>query len=172
MKSRTRYLVRLTAARTIAVKKLVVVVVASLAVFALGATASQAAVTTNVRIPVDFQDVNWCAGEVVQFSGDIHILVTATINDNNVSGKFLLNAQGMSAIGLSSGITYQSHDSINDTFKASLQNGNAVTSQQETFSLVAPGGGNNLEFKVVLHMTFDADGNLVATKFDPSGICL
>lgn len=147
--------------------------IASLAAFALGATPSQAAVTTNVSIPWPFGNPqeNFCTGELLNFSGDIHILVSETVNTNMVSGKFLINSQGVSAVGLSSGIKYQSHDSINGEFKASLLNGNAVTSNEETFSLVAPGGGNNIEFIFVLHMTFDANGNLTATKVDSSGVC-
>lgn len=151
---------------------LLLAAIASFSVLGLGGAPAQAAVTTNVSISWPFgpQD-NFCTGELLEFSGDVHFLVTATVNDNNVSGKFHGNFEGVSAVGLSSGITYQAHDSRNGEFKASLQNGNAVTSEEETFSLVAPGGGNNLEFIFVLHMTFDANGNLTATKLDSSGIC-
>jgi hypothetical protein len=152
----------------------VLVAIASLATLALGAATAQAAVTTNVSIPWPFgqsQDPNFCTGELLETSGNVHILVTTTVNDNNVSGTFHGNFEHVTAVGLSSGITYQSHDSINGEFKESLQDGNAVVTSTETFSLVAPGGGNNLEFNAVVHMTFDAQGNLTTTKFDSSGIC-
>lgn len=149
----------------------VLAAIASLAVPAVGATPAQAAVTTNVIFPFSFVQDNFCTGELVSLSGNGHLVATATVNDNNLSVKFHANFQGVTGVGLSSGITYRSHDAINDEFKTSLQNGSAVASHEETFSLVAPGGGNNLEFISVIHMTFDATGNLTATKFVSSGIC-
>src|SRR5947207_5146267 len=63
------------------------------------------------------------AGEIVDLNGPLHTLVTFTINGNNVSGKFHFQPQGISGVGENTGDKYQATGVTQQTFKASLQNG-------------------------------------------------
>src|SRR5262245_45038245 len=93
-------------------------------------TPANAAVGMNEAIPVSFPVFVPCAnggiGETVDFSGMIHVLVSATINGNNVSGTMHTNFEGLAGIGETTGFTYVASRIFSEGFKTSLQNGQAI----------------------------------------------
>ena len=79
--------------------------------------------TTNINLSVFVPCAAGGAGEIVDLNGPLHTLITFTINGNNVSGKFHFQPQGISGVGETTGDKYQATGVTQETFKASLQNG-------------------------------------------------
>ena len=88
---------------------------ATLVVAGITAGAAAAGVTQNDVNQTQPFDVfvpcaNGGAGEDVSGTVDLHTLVTFTINDNNVSGKFHFQPQGSNLVGSVTGDVYQAHE--------------------------------------------------------------
>jgi hypothetical protein len=139
-----------------------------LSVLALGvAAAARAEVTTNTQVPVVLSVFVPCAnggaGEVVDFSGDLHAVVSLTINGNNVSGKVHFQPHGLKGIGQITGDQYNAVGVTQETFKGSLQNDQYTATFVNNFRLIGPGPGNNLQFHENAHVTINANGDVTAT---------
>ena len=131
----------------------------------LGATVALAEVTENVRIPiapffVDVPCANGGAGETLDLQGDLHILMTSTVNGNNVSGKFHFQPQGVSGTGSVTGDTYRATGVTQGTFKGSLQNGQYAETFVNNFRMIGPGPGNNFLVHELFHITINANGEV------------
>ncbi len=126
----------------------------------------QAAVTTHTTIPSSFTFFDVCSNEPVSVSGNVDILITSTVTDNTISGTLhtLFRATG---IGLVSGQPYEEEVAFVRAFESSLQNGQFDVTSFGEINVVTPGGGNNLWSPFLIHMTFDADGNLTSTTINP-----
>ena len=98
------------------------------------------------------------AGEVVDLSGPLHTLISYTINNNDVSGKFHFQPQGITGVGEASGVKYQATGVTQETFKTSLMNGQANLSFVNNFRIIGQGPANNLLVHETLHITVNADG--------------
>jgi len=148
------------------VKKLLAAIVL-FGVFAfVEAGAGQAAVTTHTTIPSSFGFFDVCSNEPVFVSGNVDILITSTVTDNTISGTVhtLFKATG---IGLVSGQPYQEEVAFVREFHSSPQNGQFEVTQFGEINVVTPGGGNNLWSPILMHLTFDANGNLTSSTFNP-----
>src|ERR1700741_1364532 len=83
-----------------------------LVVFAslVSAIPAYSAVDTNMSVPVDISVFIPCAvggtGEVVTLSGNLHILISTTVNANHISADMHFQPQGISGIGSVSGGKY------------------------------------------------------------------
>jgi hypothetical protein len=131
----------------------------------LWATVALAEVTTNERFPiapflVDVPCANGGAGETLDLQGNLHVLLTSTVNGNNVSGKFHFQPQGVSGTGLVTGDTYRATGVTQGTFKGSLQNGQFTETLVNNFRMIGPGPGNNLLVHDVFHITINANGDV------------
>ena len=101
------------------------------------------------------------AGEIVDLSGPLHILITFTINGNNVSGTAHFQPQGIVGTGETTGDKYQATGVTKDTsFKFSFQNGQAQQTFVNNFRIIGQGPGNNYLVHEVAHVTFNANGTL------------
>src|SRR5438045_5441448 len=98
------------------------------------------------------------AGELVDLSGPLHTLITFTINGNNVSGKFHFQPQGLSGTGETTGEKYQATGVTQESFKSSLQNGQANDTFVNNFRIIGQGPGNNFLVHETLHITINASG--------------
>src|SRR5258708_30800264 len=116
--------------------------------------------TTNVNLTVFVPCAAGGAGEVVNLSGPLHTLISFTINGNNVSGYFHFQPQGISGTGETSGAKYQATGVTQESFKNSLQNGQANFTYVNNFRIVGQGPGNNFLVHETLHFTVNADGSL------------
>jgi hypothetical protein len=132
--------------------------------FAILTTAASAAVQINDKTVIDLVVFIPCAangsGEIVDLSGPLHTLITFTINGNNVSGKFHFQPQGISGVGETTGNKYQATGVTQQTFKASLQNGQTNLTFVNNFRIIGQGPGNNFLVHETLHLNFNADGTL------------
>ena len=85
---------------------------AATAMTMIGAHSVTAAVTQNISVPLDGFSVfipcaNNGAGELVIFQGNLHVLLSFTINNNRVSGKDHFQPQGLTGTGNVTGDKYQ-----------------------------------------------------------------
>jgi len=136
-------------------------VVLTLAVLAVPANAAvQENDTTNISLTVFIPCALGGTGEVVDLTGPLHTLITATINGNNVSGKFHFQPQGITGTGETSGDKYQATGETQETFTSSLQNGQANFTFVNNFKIIGQGSGNNFLVHETMHMTMNADGTM------------
>jgi hypothetical protein len=139
------------------------------------AAASTAAVTTNGTMPFSTIEFVPCAadgaGELVSISGDLHVLMTSTINGNNISGKVHFQPQGLKGTGLTTGDTYNATGVTQESFKSSLQNGQFNDTFVNNFRLIGHGPNNNLLVHQTVHVTFNAKGVLTADVENSSIEC-
>lgn len=143
-------------------------VLATLVVAGITAGAAAAGVTqndVNQTVPFDVfvPCANGGAGEDVSGTIDLHILMTFTINDNNVSGKFHDQLQGSDLVGSVTGDVYQATGVAQQNFSASLTNGQFNFTFVGNFRIIGQGPGNNFLMHEVAHTTINANGDVTVT---------
>jgi len=135
-----------------------------LAVLAIMIAPASAAVQVNDKTDISLTIFVPCAaggaGEVVDLSGPLHTLISFTLNGSNVSGYFHFQPQGISGTGETTGIKYQATGVTEESFKNSLQNGQANLTFVNNFRIIGQGPGNNFLVHETLHITVNADGTL------------
>lgn len=139
-------------------------IVCVLAALASAILPANAAVQVNDRTDISLSVFIPCAaggaGELVDLTGPLHTLMTFTINGNNVSGFFHFQPQGISGTGETTGDKYQGTGVTQESFKTSLQNGQANMTFVNNFRIIGQGAGNNFLVHETLHITINADGNV------------
>jgi hypothetical protein len=126
---------------------------------ALAGAAVQVNDKTNINLTIFVPCAAGGAGEVVDLSGPPHSLVSATINGNNVSGYFHFQPQGISGTGETTGANYQATGVTEESFKSSLQNGQANLTFVNNFRIIGQGPGNNYLAHESMHVSVNADGH-------------
>jgi hypothetical protein len=143
---------------------LAVLVMCLIALLAIGVVPSNAAVQVNDKTVINLTAFVPCAaggsGEIVDLNGPLHTLISFAVNGNNFSGKFHFQPQGISGIGETTGFTYHATGVTQETFKASLQNGQNNLTFVNNFRIIGQGSGNNFLVHESLHINFNADGTL------------
>ena len=151
-----------TAGKTM--KRILVLLTLATAGMVANVTAAQAEVTTNEQVSLRTSAFVPCAnggaGEIASGTIDMHILITSTVNGNNVSDQFQFQPQG-SMVGAITGDTYRITGVARGTSAASLQNDHYLLTYVNTFQLIGPGPGNNLLVHEVAHMTIEGDDVVV-----------
>jgi hypothetical protein len=121
-----------------------------------------AAVEVNDKTDINLAVFVPCAdggnGEVVDLIGSLHTLLSFTINGNNVSGYLHFQPQGISGTGETTGVKYQATGITQESFKSSLQNGQANLTFVNNFRIIGQGPGNNYLVHETLHFTINANG--------------
>ena len=134
------------------------------AVLVIVVMSSNAAVQVNDKTVISLTVFVPCAaggaGEIVDLSGPLHTLISFTINGNNVSGKFHFQPQGISGIGETTGDKYQATGVTQQTFKASLQNGQTNLTFVNNFRIIGQGPEDNFLVHETLHINVNANGTL------------
>ena len=151
-------------------------------IMCLGAALALATVPANAAVQVnDIADINLVAfipcadggaGEVVNLSGPLHVVITFTINGNNISGVAHFQPQGITGTGETTGDKYQSTGvTKNIGFKTSFQNGQATQSFVNNFKIIGAGPDNNLLIHVDAQVTFNANGTVTVSHNHFSAEC-
>jgi len=139
-------------------------IICLLAVLTIQVVPANAAVqendTTAISLSVFIPCAAGGAGEVVDLSSPLHTLISFTINSNNVSGYFHLQPQGISGIGESTGAKYHATGVTAESFKNSLQNGQANLTFVNNFRIIGQGPGNNYLVHETMHVKINADGTI------------
>jgi hypothetical protein len=139
----------------------VITLIALLAALTIPLTA---AVVTNDLTDISLIVFVPCAdngvGENLNLSGPLHTLISFTMNGNNVSGYFHFQPQGISGTGETTGAKYTATGVTQQSFKSSLQNGQANFTFVNNFRMIGQGPGNNFLVHETLHVTMAADGTV------------
>jgi hypothetical protein len=143
-------------------KTTIPIIVCVLVVLASGVLPGNAAVQVNDRTDISLTIFIPCAaggaGEVVDLNGPLNTLITFTINTNNVSGFFHFQPQGISGTGETSSEKYQATGVTQQSFKTSLENGQANLTYVNNFRIIGQGPGNNFLVHETMHVTINANG--------------
>jgi hypothetical protein len=158
------------------VKKILVLLALATVGLVASATVAQAKTVENDTILVPGFNVfipcaNGGAGEVISGDLQLHVLVTSTVNGNNVSGKEHFQPQGGSLIGQTTGDKYQATGVTQDSFQGSLQNGQSTFTFVNNFRMIGPGPGNNFLEHETFHITVNANGDTTVTHDKLSEEC-
>jgi hypothetical protein len=125
---------------------------------------AQAEVQANESVPLSSTVFVPCAndgiGELVDLSGNLHILVTATINKNHVSGTTHYQPQGVVGEGMDTGNKYQGVGVTQDHFSGALQGGSYTYTFTNSFMIIGQGPGNNFTIHETFHITINANGEI------------
>jgi hypothetical protein len=145
------------------------IIISAVAALLISIMPAKAAIVDNESNPILLSVFVPCAaggaGEIVDLSGNLHTLITETINGNNVSGVMHFQPQGISGTGETTGLKYQATGVTQTSFKTSLQNGQANMTFVNRFDIIGQGPGNNFTVHETAHITFNADGT-VTVFFD------
>src|SRR5579864_8926310 len=126
---------------------------------------------TDISITVFMPCAAGGAGEIVDLSGPLHTLISSTFNGNNVSGYFHFQPQGISGTGETTGDKYHATGVTSESFKTSLQNGQANLTFVNNFRIIGQGPGNNYLIHETMHVTINADGALTVSHDNFSVDC-
>ena len=127
--------------------------------------------TTEINLTIFIPCAAGGAGETVDLTGPLHTLITFTVNGNNVSGFFHFQPQGISGTGETTGAKDQATGVTQESFKNSLQNGQANETFVNNFRIIGQGPGNNFLVHETLHFTINADGAVTVSHDNFSADC-
>ena len=132
--------------------------------------------TAPVQAGVEFHEVqdfnanffvpcaNEGAGEFVFVNGNVHFLVTSTINGNNLSGVFHGDYRGV-GVGASTGDVYRFIATEGNRFKGSLDNDQFNQTTLIVLNLIGQGRGSNFRVHTQTQITINANGE-VSVQFN------
>jgi hypothetical protein len=148
--------------------------VALLALVLSAATPTHAATTIRdtFTVPVDQVLVNACTGEEVALSG--HITTTsATIIDSTdgFHAHVTSTPHHLRGTGLRSGRTYVVVGATLDTIQAPAHGAQFVSNFTSTYKLVSQGSSENLQIRMMGHVTITPTGELTAVFSNLSLVC-
>lgn len=130
-----------------------------------------------VNITVDFglEEFVYCAnngaGEVIELSGQLHILIVSNINNQRVSGLTHFQPQGVQGRGQTTGNLYNATGITQEHFNGSLVNGQYTTTFVNNYRLIGQGPGNNYLIHQTLHVTVNSNGEATAAVDNTSIDC-
>jgi hypothetical protein len=125
--------------------------------------AARAEVTTNEKINFDgFTVFVPCAaggaGELVVFTGNLHVLLTTTLdNAGGFHAKTHFQPQGLTGVGMTTGAKYQATGVTQDNLNGTV--GSTYTFVNN-FRIIGQGPGNNYLVHENYHITVNANGTV------------
>ena len=143
--------------------------------FSIAAFAGASAQTTSVVIPLTFSQFIPCAnqgnGEIVDFSGSLHIVFSSTVNGNSVHLNQLFNPQGAKGIGETTGDVWEATGETRQDLTASNVNAFPFeTTFVNNFKLI-----NGREGSFIVHenshVTVNADGTTTVSQDNLTMTC-
>jgi hypothetical protein len=134
---------------------------------------AHADVTTNVSMPIDIVVFIPCAaggaGELVELTGELHLLFATTLNSNGgFHVKMHAQPQGVSGIGMTTGAKYQGTGVTQEEFNA---NAGVQQTTVNNFRIIGQGPGNNSVLHENTHITVNPDGTVTANVDNFSTDC-
>jgi hypothetical protein len=136
-------------------------------------TQTRADVVVNDVIPfaqvVLVPCANGGAGELVLISGNLHILITSTVDNNGgTQDKNHAQPQGATGVGLTTGDVYRATGVTQDQVTI---NGAGEFTFVNNFRIIGPGPGNNLLVHQTVHVTINANGDMTVDVDNSSVEC-
>ena len=115
--------------------------------------------TTSQVVPFALAVFVPCAdggsGEFISLTGNLHLLISVTINDKGSTIVIHANPQGLSGEGLTTGDSYQGVGVTRDVIHV---DGATTTTFVNNFRMIGEGPGNNLQLHQTIHVTINPDG--------------
>jgi hypothetical protein len=153
--------------------KKVAALAAAAAVALATAHLAQAAVSSNVSVPLATSTFVPCAnagaGEVVTLTGSLHILATASFDSaGGVHETLQFNPQGVSGIGSVSGVVYRG---TGDTHSTLSGKAGVVSTLVNNFRIIGEGGAASLQVHENVAVVVNANGTLTASIDHVSVTC-
>jgi opacity protein-like surface antigen len=140
------------------------------ATFGLSAVAaSQAAVVTNTTIPISGTVVNPCNGELVPFTGDLHLLFRVTFDQAGGLHVGVHEDIQATGVGATTGAKYELNAVLNEEVNYGFVlggNGAAEETIVESELFVAQGSAPNFVLKLLEHITITPDGTVRVLNID------
>ena len=140
----------------------------SLAAVFLILSMSVLASTLSIEIPFTFSVFIPCAnqgnGEVVDFSGTLHEVISSTVNGNHVHLNNLFNPQGAKGVGETTGDVWEATGETRSDLNASVSGFPFTNTFVNNFKLI--NGKDHASFLVHenAHVTVNADGTTTANQ--------
>lgn len=140
---------------------------ATKAAIAGGPSLAAVAQTVNEVVPTNIATFVPCAnggaGEVVELSGNLHVLEHITISQSGrVTVRSLFQPQGIAGVGTTTGTKYQATGGTQETFTASGAFP-VVDTFVNNFRIIGSGTGNNFTVHETVHVTINANGDVTTT---------
>ena len=121
----------------------------------------------NVIIDFSLEEFISCAnsgaGEIVELSGPLHILIVSNVNNQRVSGFTHFQPQGLHGTGQVTGNLYTATGVTQEHFSGSLVNGQYNTTFINNYRVIGQGPGNNLLIHQTIHITVNSNGEATAS---------
>jgi hypothetical protein len=122
---------------------------------------ARADVFFNQDIPISFVDFSPCTGELISFSGTIHVVERETVDGSGgIQIGIHENYQGVTGVGLTTGTVYHAPGVLNQ--QLNFTNGATTQTFTEDVRYIAPGRDNNLLVHYNQHITINPDGTVTA----------
>jgi hypothetical protein len=101
---------------------------------------------------------NDCTQELMNYHGNVHVVVQGVINDNKMSTVEHVNYMNLYAVGENSKEIYRGSVTQNISSNTSNKDGSYTYTGQLHLKFVSPGGKNNFVQKIFYHITINANG--------------
>jgi len=106
-----------------------------------GASTQTQSVTVPLVLSVFIPCANQGSGEIVDFSGSLHVLISSTVNGNNIHLNELFNPQGAKGVGETTGDVWNATGETRLDLTASLSSFPFTNTFVNNFKLIdGPGG--------------------------------
>jgi hypothetical protein len=113
----------------------------------------------SATVPVDC-DNDGTPEDVVELSGDLHVLIAETTNDNVTTTKVQFVPRNITGTGLITGATYRGVGLTTQT-STQVSDGPLVFTFVNNFYIIGQAGGYRYLAHETFHVTIDADGNVI-----------
>ena len=101
---------------------------------------------------------NDCTQELMNYHGNVHVVVQGVINDNKMSTFEHVNYMNLYAVGENSKEVYRGSVTQNISSNTSNKDGSFTYTGQLQLKFVSAGGKNNFVQKIFYHITINAKG--------------
>jgi hypothetical protein len=122
--------------------------------------AKQSAVTFKSQQTFQEPGAFWndCTQELMNYHGNVHMVVEGVINKNKISSVEHINYNNLYAVGENSNVAYRGSVNQNVSSSTSNDDGSFTYTGQLSLKFVSPGGKNNFVQKIFYHITINANG--------------
>ena len=117
---------------------------------------NNASSVSNEFIDMNIETFNDCTNEMVQLSGQAHMVIVSNSNNNRTSGTFHLNMLGVTGVGESTGTPYRLTGVNNFSFSFPNTNGANTFSAITRINII--GGSSIYKLTAKTHSTINANG--------------
>lgn len=124
-----------------------------------GVRAQANVVKTNQEIPLDVTQLVECTGEFVHFTGTFLLQDTIVTDGRGITHfQSHFNSQGVSGVGLTSGLTYQGTETVNFTTNNTVGPPPFEFTHIDPFHIISQNSADNVICQAVVHVTVNANG--------------